>query len=89
MTVLASSIVVGVEVSSNLIGCVRPAPANGRRCRPGRGGVGKTRELAVGLRYTTVAGGGGGEGRRFSYLLGSHMTYLAGSQASGAGQEYG
>ncbi len=23
--------------------------------------------------------GGGGEGRRFSYLLESHMTYLAGS----------
>jgi hypothetical protein len=28
------------------------------------------------LRYTTVAGG---EGRKFSYLLESHMTYLAGS----------
>ncbi len=35
-----------------------------------------------GLHSTTVAGergGGGGEGRGFSYLLESHMTYLAGS----------
>jgi hypothetical protein len=39
-----------------------------------------------GLHWTTVAGGegwgrggGGGEGQGFSYLLGSHMTYLAGS----------
>jgi hypothetical protein len=35
-----------------------------------------------GLHWTTVAGGrggGGGEGQGFSYLLESHMTYLAGS----------
>jgi hypothetical protein len=35
-----------------------------------------------GLHCTTVAGGrggGGGEGRGFSYLLESRMTYLAGS----------
>jgi hypothetical protein len=41
MTYLAGFIVVAVKVSSILIGCVRPAPANRRRCRPGRGGVGK------------------------------------------------
>jgi hypothetical protein len=41
MTYLAGFIVVAVKVSSILIGCVRTAPANRRRCRPGRGGVGK------------------------------------------------
>jgi hypothetical protein len=33
--------------------------------------------------------GGGGEGRRFSYLLELHMTYLAGSHVLRSGQEYG
>jgi hypothetical protein len=46
MTYLAGFIVVAVKVSSILIGCVRPAPANRSRCLHGRGGVGKTREPA-------------------------------------------
>jgi hypothetical protein len=45
---------------------------------PGEVELGKPWNLP-GLRCTAVAGGGGGEGHRFSYLLGSHMTYLAGS----------
>jgi hypothetical protein len=80
MTVLAGSIVIGVSVSSNLIGCERPTPANGRRCLPRRGGVGITREptrVSAVLLYCDR--GGGGEGRGFSYLLESRMTYLASS----------
>jgi hypothetical protein len=78
MTILAGFIVIGVWVSSILIGCVLSALANRRRCRPRRGGVGKTQEPA-GVSAALLWLGGGGEGCRFSYLLESHMTYLAGS----------
>jgi hypothetical protein len=78
MTFLAGFIVIAVKVSSILIGCVRPAPANRRWCRPRRGGVRKIwgpAEVSAVLEWQ----GGGGEGHGFSYLLESHMTYLAGS----------
>jgi hypothetical protein len=73
MTFLAGFIVIAVKVSSILIGCVWPALANRKRCRPGRGGVGKIRGPA-GVSAVLEWQGGGGEGRRFSYLLESHMT---------------
>jgi hypothetical protein len=78
MTYLAGFIVVAVKVSSILIGCVRPAPANSRQCRPGRGGVGKI-QGPTGVYAVLEWQGGGGEGHGFSYLLELHMTYLAGS----------
>ncbi len=43
MIFLSGFIIIVVKVSSILIGCVPPALANRRRCRPGRGGVGKIR----------------------------------------------
>ncbi len=76
MTYLAGFIVVAVKVSSILIGCVRPAPANRSWCRPGRGGVRKTREPA-GVSTPLQWQGGVGEGHGFSYLPELHMTYLA------------
>jgi hypothetical protein len=82
MTYLAGFIVVAVKVSSILIGCVRPAPADRRRCRPGRGGVGKIQgpaRVSTGL-SGRGSGGGRGEGHGFSYLPELHMTYLAGSR---------
>jgi hypothetical protein len=79
MTYLASFIVVAVKVSSILIGCVRPAPANRRQCRPGRGGVGKIQGPAGASAVLEWQGGGGGEDRGFSYLPELHMTYLASS----------
>jgi hypothetical protein len=78
MTFLASFIIMGVLVSSILTGCVRPAPANRRRCWPGRGGVGNTRETTL-TSAPLQWQGEGGEDHGFSYLLESHMTYLAGS----------
>jgi hypothetical protein len=83
MTYLAGFIVVAVKVSSILIGCVWPAPANRRRCRPGRGGVGKIQGPAgVSTGLSGRGGGVGGEGEvhGFSYLPELHMTYLAGSR---------
>jgi hypothetical protein len=83
MTYLAGFIIVAVKVSSILIGCVRPAPANRRRCRPGRGGVGKIQGPAGVSTVLSGRGrgvGGGGEGHGFSYLPELHMTYLAGSR---------
>jgi hypothetical protein len=79
MTYVAGFIVVAVKVSSILIGCVRPAPANRRRCRPGRGGVGKIQGPA-GVSTGLSGRGVGGEGHGFSYLPELHMTYLAGSR---------
>jgi hypothetical protein len=88
MTFLAGFIVVAVYVSSILIGCVLRAPANRSRSWPGRGGVRKIQEpTGPSLHYS--GGGEGGEGRGFSYLLESHMTYLASSHVPGAGREYG
>jgi hypothetical protein len=54
---------------------VQPVPANRRDAvGPGEVESGKTGETTViPLHYS-----GGGEGRGFSYLLESHMTYLAG-----------
>jgi hypothetical protein len=78
MTYPAGFIVVAVKVSSTLIGCVRPAPANRRRCRPVRGGVGKIQRPA-GVYAVREWQAEGGEGHRFSYLLELHMTYLADS----------
>ncbi len=78
MTYLAGFIVVVVNVSSILIGCVWPAPAHRRRCRPGRGGVGKI-QGPTGVSAVLEWQGGGGKGRGFSYLPELHMTYLAGS----------
>jgi hypothetical protein len=78
MTYLAGFIVVAVKVSSILMGCLRPAPANRSWCWPGRGGVGKTREptrVSTPLQWQ----GEGGEGHGFSYLLELHMIYLASS----------
>jgi hypothetical protein len=78
MIFLAGFIIIAVNVSSILIGCVRPAPAIRRRCQPGKGGVGKLRGPA-GVSAVLEWQGGGGEGHGFSYLLELHMTYLAGS----------
>jgi hypothetical protein len=60
MTYLAGFIVVAVKVSSILIGCVRPAHANRRRCRPGRGGVGKIQGPTGVYAVLEWQGGGGG-----------------------------
>ncbi len=78
MIYLTGFIVVAVKVFSILIGCVRPAPANRRRCWPGRGGVWKIQGPA-GVSAVLEWQGGGGEGHGFSYLPELHMTYLAGS----------
>ncbi len=77
MTFLAGFIVIAVKVSSILIGCVRAALANRRRCQPVRGGVRKIWGPA-GVSAVLEWQGGGGEDHGFSYLLESHMTYLAG-----------
>ncbi len=55
------------KVSSILIGCVQPAPANRRRCWPRRGGVGKIRGPTGVSAVLEWQGGGGGHG--FFYLL--------------------
>jgi hypothetical protein len=65
MTYLAGFIVVAVKVSSILIGCVWPAPANRSWCRPGRGGVGKTRDPAGVYTPLQWQGGRGGRSRIF------------------------
>ncbi len=58
MTYLAGLILVGVKVSFILICCVRPAPANKRCWRPGRGRVDKLWETKV---TTLNCSAGGGE----------------------------
>jgi hypothetical protein len=65
---LPGLILVAVQVSSILIGCVRPAPANRRRCRPGRGGVRKTRGPAGVSTGLLWQGGGVGGGRSRIFL---------------------
>jgi hypothetical protein len=61
MIFLAGFIIIAVKVSSILIGCVRPAPANRRQCRPGRGGVGKIWRPARVSAVLEWQGGGGGK----------------------------
>ncbi len=73
MTYLASFIVIAVKVSSILIGCVWPAPANRSWCQSGRGGVRKTRE-PTGV-STTLQWQGGGVGGRSQIFLSPWVTY--------------
>ncbi len=71
-----------MKASSILIGAVcGPLRPIGADAGPGEVESGKPRN-PLGSPLTTVAGGRGGamgEGRGLSYLLESHMTYLAGS----------
>ncbi len=68
---LAGFIIVGVKVSSILIDFVRPAPANRRRCRSGRGRVRKMRDPA-GVSAALQWQGGGGKVADFPISL-SHI----------------
>ncbi len=68
---LAGFIIVGVKVSSILIGYVRPALANRRQCRPGSGRVRKMRD-PVGVSAALQWQGGGGKVADFLISL-SHI----------------
>jgi hypothetical protein len=65
MIFLSGFIIIVVKVSSILIGCVPPALANRRRCRPGRGGVGKIGGPAGVSAVLEWQRGGGGRSRIF------------------------
>jgi hypothetical protein len=80
MTFLTYFIVVGIQVSFILIGCALPALPIRRRYWLRRGGVEKTRETTmISAALQWHGGGGGGGDCGFSYLLESHMAYLASS----------